>query len=263
MNRNNMVAKKIFIALPIYGGAHGVFFQSLVRFIQKPGINYELAFLCGDSLVSRARNNLVARFLKSDCTHLLFLDSDLEFAPDQITRLVNHGAEIVCGLYPKKQKELGWVINIFDGVNKGDSQGLLPVKCAGTGAMLIKRSVFEKMQDAYPQLKYDGDAGEEGHSKWDFFKVGVWPCAEVPRRKFPAVPVPDNYELDPGVEKGLLKMRQECRHLSEDWFFCYMAWNLGIPTFVDLKNVFYHWDGGTRYPLGEIPRDNLPSPATT
>lgn len=251
---------KVFIALPIYGGVQSVFFQSLIRFVQKPTVNYQIGFNCGDSLVSRARNNLVAQFLKSECTHLLFLDSDLEFQPEQISQLVNHGAEIVCGVYPKKQKELAYVFNIFDGLTEPDKNGLLPVKCAGTGAMLIRREVLEKMQEAYPALRYDDDDGAGACSKWDFFKVGVWPCAEVPRRKFPAVSVSGKYDLPKEVIKGLQAMRQESRHLSEDWFFCYLAWNLGIPTFADLRNLFYHWDGGTRYPIGDIPKTILASP---
>lgn len=253
------VAPKVFVALPIYGGAHPVFFQSIIKLLHNPPVQVQIATLIGDSLVSRARNNLVSQFLKSDCTHLLFIDSDLQFEPWQIKRLVDHGGEIVCGMYPKKQRQLGWVMNIFEGVDKGDSNGLLPVKCAGTGAMLIRRSVFEEMQEAYPSLRYDDDHGGDACSKWDFFKVGVWPCTDAPRKDFPARPIKTRYEVDGKVEVALEKMRQESRYLSEDWFFCYLAWNLGIPTFVDLKNVFRHWDAGTCYPLDPIPVENLPS----
>jgi len=257
-----MVAPKVFVALPIYGGVFPAFFSSVMRLIQASPIQCEFFPLVGDSLVSRARNNLVYEFLKTDCTHLLFLDCDLQFNPWQIKRLLDHNAPIVGGLYPKKQNELAWVMNCFDKVKEPDANGLLPVKCIGTGAMMIRRDVIQTMQDAYPMLRYDADGGDKSASRWDLFKVGVWPCLEVPRQSFPQRPIGKDYELPETIESQLVKMRDESRHLSEDWFFCYLAWNLGIPTFADLRNVFHHWDGCTRYPTGPIPGENLPSPAT-
>jgi hypothetical protein len=253
--------KKVFIALPIYGGVHFAFFTSIMKLVQS-GINATFDPLPGDSLVSRARNRLVARFLKSDCTHLLFLDSDLQFEPWQIKRLLSHDLDIVCGLYPKKQAELGWVMNIFPEVKDPDASGLLPVKCAGTGAMLISRSTIQRMQDAYPMLRYDADAGAAQGSHWDLFKVGVWPCLEIPRLEFPQKPIDARYDLPAEIPQQLRAMRDESRHNSEDWFFCYLAWNLGIPTFMDMRaGWFNHWDGNTKYPMGKVPVENLSGPS--
>jgi hypothetical protein len=254
------VATKIFVALPIYGGVFPAFFTSIMRLIQSKEVPCSFFPLVGDSLVSRARNRLVGEFLKSDCTHLLFLDCDLQFEPWQIKRLASHDAPIVGGLYPKKQVELGWVMNMFPEITEPDSTGLLPVKCIGTGAMMIKREVIQYMQDCYPMLRYDADAGDTSGSKYDLFKVGTWPCAEIPRTEFPQKPIRPRYELPAAIPAQLRKMQDESRHLSEDWFFCYLAWNLGIPTFADMRNVFYHWDGCTRFPIGPIPGEFLPSP---
>jgi hypothetical protein len=256
------MAAKVFIGLPIYGGVFPAFFVSVVNLIKSGELHGEIHPVIGDSLVSRARNRIVADFLKSDCTHLLFLDCDLQFNPKQVKQLLGHGEHcpIVCALYPKKQVELAWVMNIFTGVQTPDQNGLLPVKCAGTGAMLIRRDVIQKMQEAYPSLRYDEDAGGAG-SKYDLFKVGTWPCAEIPRLEFPQKPVDSQFDLPKEIPAQLVKMRDESRYLSEDWFFCYLAWNLGIPTFIDTRNVFRHWDGCTSYPVGPIPTENLPAPA--
>jgi hypothetical protein len=257
---------KVCVGLPIYGGIFPAFFFSTLELLKTllkgEAMEGEFKTRVGDSLVSRARNNIVSDFMRTDCTHLLFLDCDLQFRPEQIVQLLNHDAPIVGALYPKKQMELGWVMNTFPGLTQPDQNGLLPVKCIGTGAMLIKREVIQQMQDAYPALRYDADAGGAG-SCYDLFKVGTWPCAEIPRREFPQRKVDERYELPQSITSELTKMQDESRHLSEDWFFCYLAWNLGIPTFIDTRNVFYHWDGCTRYPLVPIPVENLPVPPSS
>jgi len=177
--------------------------------------------------VSRARNRLAAAFLASDCTHLLFLDTDLVFSPDHIARLISHGEPLVAGLYPKKQAELGWVCNVLDAEEGGpgapDARGLHAVKYAGTGCLLIAREVFGEMRAAYPELAYQPDDGDGTGEYWDFFSVGVWECPRTGRR----------------------------RYLSEDWWFCQRARDLGFEVLMDTSVVLKHC-GEAVYPLQRI-----------
>lgn len=213
----------LFLALPVYGGLTGGFHQSLTALITATDRPYHLTVrhLFGESLVSRARNRLVHQFLRSDATHLLFIDSDIIFTPEDVARVVSHGEPIVAGLYPKKQKQLGWVCNLLDPCPDPDERDLQPVKFAGTGFLCIAREVFEAMILARDDLRYDPDDGDaEVGSLWDFFPVGVWECPQSGYRRL----------------------------LSEDWWFCENARALGYTVWMDTGIILGHI-GQITYPL--------------
>ena len=224
----------VFIALPVYGGVDPWFHQSLMDLIRAKPRPYQMTIRhhVGDSLVSRARNRLVADFLRTDCTHLLFIDSDLIFSPAHVARVLAHDAPIVAGLYPKKQRELGWVCNLLDPSPEPDAAGLQPVKYAGTGFLCIAREVFERIIREMPELRYDPDDGDgEPGSLWDFFKVGVWECPETGYR----------------------------RYLSEDWWFCQIARDVGYEVLMDTQVICKHV-GQFVYPFDSLESFASPAP---
>lgn len=220
--------KKLFLGLPVYGGYDPHFIESLLQLVQRPPCDMIIRSQIGDSLVARARNNLAARFLASDCTHLLFLDTDLVFSPEHIAKLISHldtdHVHVVAGLYPKKQRELGWVCNMLEEPQTERPDGLVRVKYAGTGCLCISRGVFDLMREHLPEIEYDPDAGDTPGVKWDFFATGV--------RAF---------DLDnrPVVPSGELKPPLR-RYLSEDWMFCQRVLDLGLDVFVDPSVVLKH-----------------------
>lgn len=215
--------KKVMLGLPVYGGYDPHFITSLMEFlIHRIPVGTAIKTCIGDSLVSRARNRIAAAFLRSDCTHLLFLDTDLIFSPEHIARLVSHNEPIVAGLYPKKQRELGWVCNLLPGVEM-DERGLKPVRYAGTGCLLIAREVLEAMIVRWPEIEYDPDDGDEAGVKWDLFPTGVHVCPETGRR----------------------------RYLSEDWWFCQRALELGYTVWMDTQVILKHV-GPMVYPVDSL-----------
>lgn len=225
---------KVFFGVPAYGGLLDAGFARCYMAMQRKGLIHKACHIDGDSLIPRARNNLSAEFLKSDCTHLLFIDTDILFEVEHVERLIQHAASglpIVAGLYPKKQKELAWVLNTMEG-EETNPNGLLRVKYAGTGFMLIARDVFSRIMNAYPQIAYYTDSGELGKTdrevRWDFWQVGV--------HRAPGIP-----DTEPG------------RYLSEDWFFCQLLDNLNIPTYMDMTIHTQHI-GKVAYPLEEVPK---------
>ena len=211
---------KLFLGLPVYGGYDPHFVTGLLSLVRRPPCEMRVAPCIGDSLVARARNRLAAEFLRSDCTHLLFLDTDLIFSVEHVARLVGHGEPLVAGIYPKKQRELAWVLNALDEGSPGpDERGLEPVKYAGTGCLLIAREVLVAMIARWPDLVYRPDElpdevpddAPEARA-WDFFSCGVWECPRTGRR----------------------------RYLSEDWYFCQRARDLGYEILADTQVILKH-----------------------
>lgn len=219
-NEERVPTKKVMVGLPMYGGVEPLFMLSMIQLVRQLPCEMVLKPCLGDSLVSRARNRIAAAFLASDCTHLLFLDSDLIFSPEHIARLVAHDLPIVAGLYPKKQKELGWVCNMLD-TPKEPEGDLQEVKYAGTGCLMIAREVFEEILRFQWAEEYDPDDGDEPGVKWDFFAVGV---VELDGRR---------------------------RYLSEDWFFCERARICGYRIMMDTRVVLKHV-GQMIYPLQDL-----------
>ena len=209
------------VGLPVYGGYHAHFIPGLLDLIRRPPCSLRIAPMVGDSLVSRARNRIAAKFLQSDCTHLLFLDTDLIFSVEQIERLIAHRRPFLIGLYPKKQEQLAWVCNTRKEFPPRDPEtGLQRILYGGTGCMLIAREVFEAIIAKFPELAYQPDDGEPEQPLYDFFKVGVHEDAATGRR----------------------------RYLSEDWFFCQLAADAGYDLYADTCVILKHC-GEAIYPL--------------
>lgn len=224
----------IFIGTPMYGGqCAGMFCKStndLASLSAKYGIETRFYYLFNESLVQRARNYVVDEFMRSDCTHLMFIDSDVGFrANDVLTLLAIQTLnpdqyDVVTGPYPKKTiawekvkkaVEMGKAENPFDldlytadyvfNPIKGQTSFRLdePVEVseAGTGFMLIPRSALEKYRDAYPQLRYLPDHVRTQNFDGTREITAFFDCAIDPNSK---------------------------RYLSEDYFFCQKAREIGI-----------------------------------
>jgi len=212
---------KVFIAVPIFNDVDVHFFDSMMKFIKSSDdLDCKVAVVAGDSLVPRARNVLTMEFLKSDCTHLMFIDSDLVFSAEQVSRLLSHDVDIVGGFYPKKQQgRPEMVFNTLNPPAPMDERRLTPVKYIGTGFMCAKRKVFEKIiEEMGDDLIFQVD-GKPGKFNFDFWSVGVYAYKDGTRR-----------------------------YLSEDWYFCQRAIDLGFTVYGDNGVVLKH-SGRAVYPL--------------
>ena len=103
--------RKIMVATPMYGGqCAGIYTKSctdLVKVCANHGVQVDFFYLFNESLITRARNYLVDEFMRSEHTHLMFIDSDIGFDPMDVLALAaladeSEDREIVCGPYPKK-----------------------------------------------------------------------------------------------------------------------------------------------------------------
>ena len=188
VEKNNFGAN-LFIATPMYGGmCAGYYAQSCLQLstlLNQEGIGSSFSFMFNESLITRARNGLAKAFIKSDCTHLMFIDADIHFNPAAILKMIEADKDIICGIYPKK--EIFWEgveqavkngvatvdLKRYTGsfvVNLVDYQGSVTVPLGepveifngGTGFMLIKRNVFEQLKGKVPTYTNDvADLGKQ------------------------------------------------------------------------------------------------------
>ncbi len=157
----------IFFATPCYGGQiTDQYFLSMFRLTQeliKYNINFRITTLRNESLVPRARNILNAMFLEAkECTHLMFIDADIEFEPESVIRMLAMDKELITGAYPQKTLPVDYAINLkFADKEKTQvkvDMGAVEVLDASTGFWLMKREVVDKMIEGYPELFYLNDS---------------------------------------------------------------------------------------------------------
>ena len=185
VKKEELQKKSIFVATPMYGGMnHGLYAKAcldLQAMCMQYGVKIKFSFLFNESLITRARNYLVDEFIhRSDCTHLLFLDSDIHFNPQDVIALLALEKDVIGGPYPKKaikwravkkameknpdiepqalERVTGdFVFNPVKGTEKFTVTEPLQVLEIGTGFMLVNRDVFAKMEEAYPMIRYKPD----------------------------------------------------------------------------------------------------------
>lgn len=175
---------KLFVATPMYGGQnHGLYMKAcldLQTVCMQYGVEIRFSFLFNESLITRARNYLVDEFLRSGYTHLLFIDSDILFDPQDILALIALNKDVIGAPYPKKSinwrnitqalvknpatnpSELenlvgDYVFNPVPGTKQFNVREPLEVLEIGTGYMMVKREVFDKFREAYPKQNYKPD----------------------------------------------------------------------------------------------------------
>lgn len=157
----------LMLATPCYGGVvTNAYFLSMMRtsaVLMSKGVTHEVVTVPGDSLVTRARNSLLAVFMASPHSHLLFIDADVEWQPDSVLRLLAADKDMICGAYPKKVQPPTYAVNLkHDGdgrVRQCPSSGAVEILDAAAGFLMIRRPAIERMIAAYPQTRYVASQG--------------------------------------------------------------------------------------------------------
>ena len=160
----------ILVGIPAYGGqvSHGSLISviRLERACRARGIPIDYEVIANESLITRARNYLASVFLRSGRSHLLFIDADIQFEPEDILRMYDLGLPLIGGLYPKKNL-LGPDATLsghfamtplqgMQGKTLADPAEPLPVLHIGTGIMLVQRTVFDQLAPWVPTYTISG-----------------------------------------------------------------------------------------------------------
>jgi hypothetical protein len=159
---------RLLIATHTHGYVTPAYAQSLAlatAFLAVNGVPHA-AVLFEDSLVDRGRDRAAAACLESDWTHLLFIDADIEFKPTDVVRLLAADKDLVVGAYRKKNERNEFAISFLPDAREALEQcpetGCVKIARAGTGFMMIKREVFERIGEAMPELHYTDNSHRTG-----------------------------------------------------------------------------------------------------
>jgi hypothetical protein len=173
----NLAGKKLMIGLPAYDHKVGLKMAiSLMRLgqqVMEHGIHIQVSSICGCSVVTRARNMIAHEFLKSDCDHLMFIDSDMTFEPDSVIRLLafNQDKPIIGGAYEARKEGKVYILSLEGDADNiyMDPMGLVKARRIATGFMMIRRDVLEKLAELHPEWRHkDINSDAILHSFFDF-----------------------------------------------------------------------------------------------
>jgi hypothetical protein len=226
----NLAGRSLFIALPAYDFKVSLKLAvSLARFTQtapQHGITTQIGSICGCSVVSRARNLLVKDFLESECTDLLFIDSDINFEPSDILRLMAWAADpkkgVVAAVPRVRDARPIYIMDLDYDENHQltmNGMGLVRAKRVATAFMMIRREVLETLAKEHPE--------------WEYFDSRS-------NRKIPAI---FDFKVFP---EG---------YMGEDFLFCDRARERGFEVWVDPTIKLGHM--GVQEYMGDFGKDVL------
>lgn len=160
-----MATTFLHLATPCYGGqAHVVYMRSLLALrpaCAARGITLWPDIGGGEALIGRGRGAYLAKFLRSQATHLLFVDADVGFPPQAVFRLLESGHDVAGGLYPRRAQDwaavrggapLAWEADDLPGEAAG-ADGFRRMAAVGAGFLMITRAAAERMAQAYAGLR--------------------------------------------------------------------------------------------------------------
>jgi hypothetical protein len=192
---------KIYVATPMYGGqCFGIYTTSLLSLsslLLSEGHSVIYDYVSNESLITRGRNLIVDRFLKSDYDALLFIDADQGFDAEEVYKLITSGKKFIGAVSPMKQinwesvivankygqKDLDYFsgyfnVNFVDGVTEFSVDEVVEVENVGTGLLFIAREVFESVSplcESYKKSLYGGviDNSNDSEKIVEFFATSI------------------------------------------------------------------------------------------
>jgi len=233
---------KLLLMTPCFGGQVTTLFAGSLLRLQAAclarGLPFDWRLHGGDALITRARAELMTSFLdETDATHLLFVDADIGFAPEQVFRLLEFGADVAAAAYPTKRfnwpvltrllrdghpaaeaASFNYVLGVENTAAVAVRDGFASVRYAGTGFLMLRRSALLTLCAAHPELRYRGVQAAEDRLKDSPHRVALFDCM-----------------IDP--DSGA--------YLSEDFAFCRRWTALGGEIWLDVRSRLSHAGGYT------------------
>lgn len=245
---------KLFILTPCYGGVcyvnYVVSLMKTMNLFKECNFPLQVEFCKNDSLVTRARNNLLAIAMNDPLmTHVMFIDADIMWNPIDIFKLILADKLVIGGIYPKKKfnfnklsEDPDWPSRILTKKKNNDfldkivtdenmiqhnllgyninylpsneplkvEKNLIEIKHLATGFMMINRKLIEQLIETHPNLKYTDDIGALNDAQ-NKFAYALFDCAIV-----------------------------DSHYYSEDWLFCDKCSKIGVGIWADISINLTH-----------------------
>ena len=157
-------ASRVMFCTPVYRDLSWQYTRSLVDacvMLERLGVHHRAQFVIGNSNLPRARNELVAEFLATDCTDMIFVDSDMGWGPEAAVRLLGSAQPLIGAAGRKRADKPNsdpsvWCVRLLGDQVHQDETGAMEVAGVGTGFLKISRAVFERLIEAHPDWKLRG-----------------------------------------------------------------------------------------------------------
>ncbi len=223
---------KIFISTPCYDCMmtmqYTISMLKLNNFLNQKGIEFVIDFNGNESLIPRARNMALGKFMQTDFTHLFFIDADIQFEPEAVLDLILADKDVVCCAYPKKEVNFKRFMNsmlqesssketlesrgldyAYNATNDASGNiikevNLIKVAHASTGFMMIKRGIIERLYEKHEELTIT-------NTRMDFQLCGLFCC-----------------------------MIHDKNYLSEDYSFCQRVYDIGSEVWINIDHNLGH-----------------------
>jgi len=169
----------IYLAVPCYGGQLNLYFVKSLLDLQEAcrerGVGLYVDMMGGEALITRGRSRLAAQFLAHpDATHILYIDADIGFRPENVFRLLDADKDVIAAVCPLKQIDwekvraaaradvkdlqaasIGYVVRFLPTPDNSVEvvDGYAKVAYGGTGFLMISRSAMQRLFDAHPELR--------------------------------------------------------------------------------------------------------------
>ena len=172
---DNKPKRKVLIGSPSYDGSIDVWYvnslANSIKYAYDNNLNIDLIpiWVSYDALIQRCRNDTVFLALEQDCDDLIWIDTDIEWKPEWLFKLLDYPVDVVGGTYPKKGDKQEMYVGNF-GEMKPGPHGLYEVNGLGTGFLRFSRKACEWLwNNSEPYTEYpEGPTEKVKHRRWIF-----------------------------------------------------------------------------------------------
>ena len=217
---------KVLIGTPAYGGlvntTYALALQETIVGLVRDGIDYAIYMMANEALIQRARNKIASYALRGGYDRLVFIDADITWTYPEFKKLIHSPHPVIGGTYPLKLYPIQMNYNIIGkgpeyanrtpenlkiiAAREGDEHGVLPVRHIPTGFMAISGETLKMLKDKVTPYTDNEPRETNPQTLYDFFPVQI--------------------------KRGYLQ--------SEDWMFCEICADNGIPIHLDSTIILDH-----------------------
>jgi hypothetical protein len=172
-----LTQKHVFLAAPaytgtVYLGTHEAIVGEILRFVGR-GIRVstpDAYGIVGNGDIRLVRATILAKFLATDATDLIFIDHDVQWPGSTLVKLLDYPVDFVAAIYPQRKDPISYSIRWLDKPDlwADPATGLLEVEGVSAGCLRLSRACCEKMVAAFPDSEFYS-AGAPNDTAWNLF----------------------------------------------------------------------------------------------